>query len=88
VPPEPTRVRLFAIVRERAGAAEVVLELNEGATVADLRAGLAGRFPQLRPVLPNVMIAVNAEYAADDLVIPRGAEVAVIPPVSGGASLR
>ncbi|MDR3635498.1 MAG: MoaD/ThiS family protein [Isosphaeraceae bacterium] len=82
------RVRLFAVARERAGAGEVLLALGEGATVADLRAGLAERFPALCPLMPNVMIAVDAEYASDDLVIPPGAEVALIPPVSGGAPVR
>lgn len=81
-----TRIRLFAIARERAGAAEVSVDLAEGATVAALRARLAEQLPALRPLLPNVMVAVDAEYAADDLVIPRGAEIALIPPVSGGAT--
>lgn len=84
----PIRVRLFAIARERAGVSEAALELNEHATVADVRAALAERFPALRPLLPNVMIAVNAEYADDAQVIPSDAEVALIPPVSGGAPAR
>lgn len=79
------RVRLFAIARERAGTADVALDLADGATVADLRAALAVRFPALRPLLPNVMIALNAEYAADGQAIAPGAEAALIPPVSGGA---
>lgn len=82
------RVRLFAIARERAGASEVVLDLREGATVAELRAALAERFPALAPLLPNVMIALNAEYASDGQLIAPGADAAVIPPVSGGAPCR
>ena len=81
----PIRVRLFAVARQQAGASEVVLDLREGATVADLRRALAVQVPALGPLLPNIMIALNAEYAHDDLVIPAGADAAVIPPVSGGA---
>ena len=82
------RVRLFAIARQRAGAGEVHVDLPTGATVADLRTALGEQVPALRSVLPGVMIAVDAEYAADELAIPRGADVALIPPVSGGAPVR
>ena len=44
------------------------------------------QFPALVPLLPNVLIAVNEEYAADDRLIVPGSRVAVIPPVSGGSS--
>src|ERR1700731_225714 len=64
------RVRLFAALRERAGTDEVELELPEGATVSDALA-------QLDHVVDGVgaVMAVNRE----------GGEVALIPPVSGGA---
>jgi molybdopterin converting factor small subunit len=72
------------LAKQRAGRAEVVLELPEQATVGDLRRSLAAAFPALRPLIPNLMVAVNAEYAPDDQVIAPGLEVALIPPVSGG----
>jgi molybdopterin synthase catalytic subunit/molybdopterin converting factor small subunit len=72
-------VRLFAMLRERAGANEVALELREGARVADAIAALGG----VADGLPLVM-AVNREYAADDQVLAPGDELALIPPVSGG----
>jgi molybdopterin converting factor subunit 1 len=78
-------VRLFALARQRAGRAEVVLDLPEGATVADLKRALAASCPELAPLVPNVMIAVDSEYADDDVAIAPAAEVAVIPPVSGGS---
>src|SRR3954453_22267908 len=82
----PVRVtlRLFALARQRAGRAELALELPDGATVADLKRALAAGCPELAPLVPNVMIAVDSEYAGDDVAIAPGAEVAVIPPVSGG----
>ncbi len=81
------RVRLFALARKQTGLAEVEIDLPEEATVADLKARLGSKCPQLLPLLPNVMIAVDAEYATDDQVVPLDAEVAVIPPVSGGGPL-
>ena len=83
----PVHVRLFALARERAGRASLAIELAEGGTVADLKSALAGAFPVLAPLLPSLRIAVNAEYVADDFPIPPDAEVAVIPPVSGGSPI-
>ena len=78
-------VRFFALVKERAGLAELDLDLPAICMVSDLRAAIGVRLPQLAPFMSHVMIAVNEEYAADDTRIAPGARVAVIPPVSGGA---
>ncbi len=72
-------VRLFAMLRERAGASEVTVELPEGARVRDALAALDG----LADGMPLVM-AVNREYAALEQVLHPGDELALIPPVSGG----
>jgi molybdopterin converting factor subunit 1 len=72
-------VRLFAILRERAGRNELELELPDGARVSDALAALDG----LADGLPLVM-AVNREYAPEDAPLGPGDEVALIPPVSGG----
>ena len=72
-------VRLFAMLRERAGARELVLELPEGARVSDALAEMS----ELAAGLPLVM-AVNREYAAEDRELAAGDELALIPPVSGG----
>ncbi len=77
-------VRFFAIARMLVGATEITLDLPERSTIATLRATLASATPGLSDILSRLMIAVNSEYADDSLVIPEGAEVAVIPPVSGG----
>jgi len=73
-------VRLFAMLRERAGAREVTLELPEGARVRDAIAALDGVVDGL-----PVVMAVNREYAPEDAVLDPGDELALIPPVSGGA---
>jgi molybdopterin converting factor subunit 1 len=72
-------VRLFAMLRERAGARELTLELPEGASVRDALDQLG----ELAAGLPLVM-AVNREYAPEDHVLDPGDELALIPPVSGG----
>jgi molybdopterin converting factor subunit 1 len=77
-------VRLFAVARERVGAPTVLVELSETATAQDLKAKLVEGYPALEPLLPNLLIAIDSEYASDDAAIRPGAEVAVIPPVSGG----
>lgn len=78
------RVQLFAIAKDLAQTSLIELSLVEGATVGDLRRALAARVPALASVLGNVLFAINAEYATDAIVVPPGAEVACIPPVSGG----
>jgi molybdopterin converting factor subunit 1 len=79
------RVQLFAVARQRAGRPFVEVDLPDGATVADLKGALRETVPGLAPVLPSARFAVNAEYADDATPIPPGAELALIPPVSGGA---
>lgn len=76
-------VRLFAMLRERAGAPEVVLQLPGGSRVADALEALGA----VADGLPLVM-AVNREYAPKDQVLNEGDELALIPPVSGGAHTR
>ncbi|MGI8944927.1 MAG: molybdenum cofactor biosynthesis protein [Thermoleophilaceae bacterium] len=73
-------VRLFAMLRERAGARELALELPDGASVRDA----LDRLGDLADGLPLVM-AVNREYAPEDQLLSAGDELALIPPVSGGA---
>jgi molybdopterin converting factor small subunit len=78
-------VRLFAMARQRAGRAEVALDVADPVTVAAVKAALAAACPELAPLVPQMLIAVNADYAGDERsLIPPGAEVAAILPVSGG----
>ena len=79
------RVRLFAVQRELAGTREVQLELAEGADVEAVWAALVARFPVLAPGRPSLRFALNGDYADPVTAISDGDEVAMIPPVSGGA---
>jgi molybdopterin converting factor subunit 1 len=78
------RIQLFALAKEKAGRSAVELELPAHAQVSALRLALGQACPALAPLLPNLMIALNSEYADDAQEVPEGAEVAAIPPVSGG----
>lgn len=77
-------VHLFARARELAAADTVTLDVPTAATIGDLRRALAERVPALASLLPVSMIAVNHEFAPDALLLASEAELAVIPPVSGG----
>jgi MoaE-MoaD fusion protein len=74
-------VRLFAMLRERAGSSSLTLELPDGARVRDALDSLA----DLAEDIPLVM-AVNREYASEERVLDAGDELALIPPVSGGST--
>jgi MoaE-MoaD fusion protein len=80
------RVRLFAMQRELAGTREHPLELADDATVADAWDGLVADFPALAPGRAAVRFARNGAYADESTPLADGDEVAMIPPVSGGAS--
>ena len=77
------RIRLFAGLRERAGAGEVELDLPDEARVRDA----LDRLRTITSDLPVVM-AINQEYADEDAVLRPGDELALIPPVSGGAQVH
>jgi molybdopterin synthase catalytic subunit len=77
------RVRLFAVLRERAGQDVLELDLPDGALVADALAAVE----HLAPGVPLVL-AINREYASPDSPLAQDDELAVVPPVSGGAVLE
>jgi molybdopterin synthase sulfur carrier subunit len=76
------KVKAFGITKDIVGGRETTLEIT-GQTVAELREELEQRFPQLL-TLKSMFIAVNQNYADDNLSIQETDEIALIPPVSGG----
>ena len=79
-----TKVKLFALAKELAGSDTIVVNLAPESVVADLRRVMAEQFPELSDLLAHAMFAVNTEYANDESPVPPDAEIACIPPVSGG----
>lgn len=80
------RVRLFAVQREIAGTRQVELDLADGATVGDAWDALVAIHPRLAPGRASVRFARNGAYAEPPTALQDGDEVAMIPPVSGGAA--
>lgn len=79
-------IRLFGGLWERAGGQRrLTLDLPDDATVADLRARLAADHPALADLLPRVNVAVDLEVAPPTRPLAGATEVAVLPPVAGGA---
>jgi MoaE-MoaD fusion protein len=78
------RVRLFAGTREAVGAGELRLDVAEGARVADVVALLCAQHPRLAAYRAAMLLAVDGAFAAPDAPLREGAEVAIMPPVSGG----
>ena len=78
-------IRLFARLREIAGASEMRREVADGATAHDAWTALATEFPALAEYGRSVSCAVNEEYSRMTTPLRDGDEVAFLPPVSGGA---
>ena len=76
------KIRAFGITKDLLGGKDTVIEIR-GTTVGELRQELGERFPELMD-LRSLFIAVNNDYADDDLVLKATDEIALIPPVSGG----
>lgn len=78
------QIRLFALLRDRAGVAELALSLPDHSTCADAIEAVALQFPSTTTVLRRVACAVDQEYVQRGTVLCEGQELALIPPVSGG----
>lgn len=79
-------VRLFASLKDRAGAERVAVKVDNPATVKQLTEALAASYPKLEAALPSALVAVNHDFAFPDTPLAAGDEVALFPPVSGGAT--
>ncbi|MEE9383327.1 MAG: molybdopterin converting factor subunit 1 [Nannocystaceae bacterium] len=79
-----TSILLFAGIRQRAGQARLELSLPAGATVGEMRKVISGAYPDLQTLLQICRVAVDQTFVDDTSVIPENAEIALIPPVSGG----
>ncbi len=78
------RLLAFATAADALGANETGFEIGDGATVGDLRAALNHAHPGLEPLWPRLAVAIDGVLAADSTPLHEDAEVALLPPVSGG----
>jgi MoaE-MoaD fusion protein len=79
------RVRLFASLRELVGESTAQVELPAGSRVGDVWEACVRRWPALATRRQSTVLAVNQEFAKPDVLVHEGDEVALLPPVSGGA---
>ena len=77
-------VKLFAVLRDKAGVGELRLELGEGAKVGDAVEALLVRHPEVGAFTKRVAFAVNLSRVDAAAVLQDGDELALLPPVSGG----
>jgi molybdopterin converting factor subunit 1 len=78
------RIRLFARLRDLAGASELERDLGDASTAGDAWSALVSEFPVLADYTRSISCAVNEEYARMTTPLRTGDEVAFLPPVSGG----
>jgi molybdopterin synthase catalytic subunit len=77
-------VKLFAILRDKAGTAEVAMDVRADSTASEVASVIAARYPSIADYLKRSAFAVNREYAPGSTRLNDGDELALIPPVSGG----
>ena len=79
------RVLFFGVLKELVGRSSETLELPEGARLEAVLRHYAWQAPRFEAMLPSLALSVNQEYSRADVVLLPGDEVALLPPVSGGA---
>lgn len=82
------RVLFFGMLKDAIGKGSESLTMPENSTLADVVAEYQHRNPRIRELLPTLAMAVNERYASSDHALNDGDEVALLPPVSGGATER
>jgi MoaE-MoaD fusion protein len=80
------RVLFFGVLRDLAGKSNDSLELPEGGSVRDVVARYESQIPRLKDSLSSIALAVNQQYASPETKLKDNDEVALLPPVSGGAA--
>ncbi len=77
-------ILFFAGMMQFTGVTTVQWDDVAGLTIAEIRKRIRQKWPDAANLLSNCRLAINEQYVEDDAIVPIGAVVAVIPPVSGG----
>src|SRR5256885_7752761 len=80
------RVLFFGVLRDLAGKSNDSLQLPDGGSVRDVIAQYESQIPRLKDSLSSIALAVNQQYASPETKLKDNDEVALLPPVSGGAT--
>ena len=78
------KIRFFHTLRDLIGAETLDFEVSGNEKLGDIRTRLSERYPQAAATLATAMIAQNKEFAQPDDIVKPDAEIAFMPPVSGG----
>lgn len=78
-------IKLFASLREKAGTSNLIMSVPEGTNVQQLLSLIQAEKLELEGAIKGVLVAINHEYASADTIINESDDLALIPPVSGGA---
>lgn len=78
------KVAFFAAARDIAGCDQLELDVDDATTVGQLKTMIAERFPEMVPIMSTSNWAVDHEYVGNEQQLHHGAEIGLIPPVSGG----
>ena len=79
------RVLFFGVLKEIAGKSADEIDVRDGASVRDVLLHYQSQIPQLQASLSSIALAVNQQYAGADTKLKANDEIALLPPVSGGA---
>jgi MoaE-MoaD fusion protein len=79
------RILFFGVLKELAGKPAEEMDIPEEASIREVVAAYAKQIPRFTEILPSIAFAVNQHYVAPDTKLRAGDELALLPPVSGGA---
>ena len=79
------RVLFFGVLKEIAGKSADEIDVHDGASVRDVLLHYQSQIPQLKSSLSSIALAVNQQYSGADAKLKANDEIALLPPVSGGA---
>lgn len=77
-------IKFFAQARDIAQQDVIEVTLPEGATIADVRHQIIKQIPELESIAPQLLMTVDYDFAADEIVVHDNSEITCFPPVSGG----
>ncbi len=78
------KVKFFASARDVVGSKQIEMDIKKGSTNTDVLETLIDKYPGLKDLKDQLILAVNKQTGKNDKVLEEGDEIAVLPPVSGG----